>query len=93
MRSAVTIASSTRWLSFDGASAHLYLDGREVATRESSVVADRISPRNYRVGYTQMREDKATRTCFAGKLRDVRVYGRALVVREIAALGRPTSLR
>ncbi len=73
-------------LAFDGKSAHLFVDGREVATRTYDAKPGRLAPKCYRIGYTQTGEDPATRVFFRGALREVRVYSRALTGAEVAEL-------
>ncbi|MBI5832052.1 MAG: hypothetical protein HZB16_07050 [Armatimonadetes bacterium] len=73
-------------LAFDGKSARLYVGGKEVA--QTAYEAKNLSPKPYRLGYSQESEDKNSRRFFVGELRDMRVFSRALSATEVAALAK-----
>ena len=65
----------------EGKQVRLYVDGREVGRAEAAAVCDLT-------GDTPLRIGAGANDFFNGKMRDVRVYNRALAAEEVAALGR-----
>jgi len=75
-------------LAFDGTTAHVYVNGREVAVRTYRAEPERLSPKCYRIACAQATEAPESRTYFTGSIRDVRIYGRKLSPEELAGTAR-----
>lgn len=71
-------------LTFDGQTAQLYLNGKPMA--KTTYNAKDLSPKTYRLGYSQEDDNPKNKLFFAGEMRDVRIFSKALPTAQVSAL-------